>query len=75
MYALVKPLFPVACEAFEDYSANAVKVTGPEIPLLKRLINKEKWDMLVEDFRTEEAVAKQFGLTARELKEFKDKWL
>jgi len=75
MYALVKPLFPVACEAFEDYSVNAVKVTGPETPLLKRLIDKEKWDMLIEDFRTEEAVGKQFGLTARELKEFKDKWL
>ena len=75
MYALVKPLFPVACEAFEDYIVNAVKVTGPETPLLKRLIDKEKWDMLVEDFRTEEAVGKQFGLTARELKEFKDKWL
>lgn len=75
MYALVKPLFPVACEAFEDYSVNAVKVTGPEIPLLKRLINKSTWENLLEDYRSEDAIAKQFGLTARELNEFKAKWL
>ena len=75
MYALVKPIFPVACEAFEDYSVNAIKVTGPEIPLLKRLINKSAWEDLIEDYRDEKAIAKQFGLSARELTEFKTKWI
>ena len=75
MYGLVKPLFPVACEAFEDYSVNAVKVTGLEVPLLKRLINKGAWDDMLEDYRGEEGIAKQFGLTAREMNEFKAKWL
>ena len=75
MYSLVKPLFPVACEAFEDYSVNAVKVTGLEVPLLKRLINKNVWENMLEDYRSEEGIAKQFGLTAREMNEFKAKWL
>lgn len=75
MYVLVKPLFPVACEAFEDYSVNAVKVTGIEVPLMKRLINKKAWDDMLEDYRDEEGIAKQFGLSARELKEFQAKWL
>lgn len=75
MYSLVKPLFPVACEAFEDYSVNAVKVTGPEIPLLKRLINKNVWGDMLEDYRGEKGIAEQFGLTAREMNEFKAKWL
>ena len=75
MYELVKPLFPIACEAFEDYSIRSVKVSGPEVPLLKRLVNKNVWESLVEDYRSEENIARHFGLSARELKEFKTKWL
>ena len=75
MYELVKPLFPETCAAFEDYSVNAVKISGPEIPLLKRLINRSVWESLVEDYRSEENIARHFGLSARELKEFKTKWL
>lgn len=75
MYSLVKPLFPIACEAFEDYSVRAVKVTGPEIPLLKRLIDKKKWDDLLHDLRTEDSIAKQSGLSKRELEDFKRTWL
>ena len=75
MYSLVKPLFPVACEAFEDYSVNAVKVTGLEVPLLKRLINTSAWDDMIEDYRGEDGIAKKFGLTTREMNEFKAKWL
>jgi thymidylate synthase (FAD) len=75
MYDLARPLFPLACEAFEDYAVDSVKVSKLEIPLLKRLISNEKWLDLLEDFRDEDGVAKTFDLSKRELDEFKSKWL
>lgn len=75
MYALVRPLFPEACQAFEDYIINSAKISSLEIPLLQRLINPDKWSNLVEDYRTEENLAKAFKLSPRELREFKEKWL
>jgi thymidylate synthase (FAD) len=35
MYALLKPICPVACEAFEDYQLNAIQLTGLEIEALR----------------------------------------
>jgi hypothetical protein len=75
MYELAKPLFPLACEAFEDYNVGSVKVSKSEVSLLKRLISDEKWIDLLEDFRDEAGIIKQFDLSNRELAEFKDKWL
>ena len=75
MYNLAKPLFPAACEAFEDYQVESVKVSGPEVPLLRRLISRNTWLDMLEDFRNEENLAKQFGLSPRELEEFKNKWI
>jgi thymidylate synthase (FAD) len=75
MYDLAKPLFPIACEAFEDYAVNSVKVSGLEVDLMRRLISKEKWLDLLEDFRDDEGIAKKFDLSKRELDEFKEKWL
>jgi thymidylate synthase (FAD) len=75
MYELAKPLFPLACEAFEDYNVGSVKVSKSEVALLKRLISDEKWIDLLEDFRDEAGIIKQFDLSNRELAEFKDKWL
>ena len=75
MYELVKPLFPAACEAFEDYSFNAVKLSKQDYALLKRLIDSSKWAELSEDFRSDDGIAKNFGLSKRELEEFKRTWL
>ena len=75
MYDLAKPLFPLACEAFEDYAVNSVRVSGLEVDLMKRLLSKEKWLDLLEDFRSEDGIAKKFDLSKRELEEFKSKWL
>lgn len=75
MYDLVRPLFPEVCQAFEDYIANSVKISSLEVPLLRKLINKNKWDDLIEDFRSEENLAKTFNLSPRELREFKAKWV
>lgn len=35
MYALLKPIVPIACEAFEDYRLNAMHLTALEIEALK----------------------------------------
>ena len=35
MYELIKPIVPVACEAFEDYRLNAVHLTGLEIDAIR----------------------------------------
>ena len=35
MYQLVKPEFPLCCEAFEDYSVNAVTFSKQEMEILK----------------------------------------
>lgn len=75
MYDLAKPLFPVACEAFEDYAVSAVKVSGPEIPLLKKLIDPKHWDQITEDFRNDDGICARFNLSKRELEEFKKRWL
>ena len=75
MYNLARPLFPLACEAFEDYAVDSVKVSKLEIALLKRLISNDKWLDLLEDFRSEEGIAKRYDLSKRELEEFKSKWI
>jgi thymidylate synthase (FAD) len=75
MYELAKPHFPLACEAFEDYNVGSVKVSRLEVALLKRLISKDKWIDLLEDFRDEDRIAKNYDLSKRELEEFKDKWI
>ena len=43
MYNLVKPKFPIICEAFEDYAQNAVTFSGPEMKFIK--------DFVIGDFR------------------------
>ena len=74
MYDLVKPLFPEACSAFEDYAVNTVKFSAGEYDLLKNLISYEKWITLVEKYgRDEKALGLDAGLGVRELKEFKEK--
>ena len=75
MYDLARPLFPLACEAFEDYAVGSVKVSRLEVDLLKRLISNDKWLDLLEDFRSEDSIAKKFDLSKRELDEFKSKWI
>ena len=75
MYDLVKPLFPEACSAFEDYQQNSMRLSKMEIDLVKRLLNKTAWSDLLEDQRSEEGIAKAFGLSKRELNEFKTKLL
>ena len=43
MYDLVKPKFPIICEAWEDYAQNAVTFSGLEMNFIR--------DFVVGDFR------------------------
>jgi thymidylate synthase (FAD) len=75
MYSLVKDIFPITCEAFEDYLLNSVRLSAQDATLLKRLIDKEKWLDVLEDFRNEDNICKIFNLSKRELEDFKKNWI
>jgi len=74
MYNLAKPLFPEACQAFEDYAVNAVKFSDGEKILLLELVDEVKWLRLLNRYDgNENALASVVGLSKRELIEFKKK--
>jgi len=73
MYNLVKPLFPLACEAFEDYAVNSTKFSAQELVLLKRIISNDRWLDVSTDFRSDKGIASHFGISQRELSEFTKK--
>ena len=74
MYDLAKPLFPEACQAFEDYAVNAVKFSAGEKELLLELVDEVKWLKLLSKYDgNENTLASDIGLSKRELAEFKIK--
>ena len=89
MYGLVQPLFPAVCEAFEDYKLNAVRLSSMEVKLTKVIFGDymENWDDYITDWyempdmspesveQAEKRICKDFGLSKRELEEFKKKWI
>ena len=88
MYGLVKPLYPVICEAFEDYKQQGVRLSRMEANLAKTMFGDfiDEWDEYVTDWfgqddvspesikEAEKLLCIEFGLTKRELVEFKEKW-
>jgi len=88
MYGLVQPLFPAVCEAFEDYKLNAVRLSSMEVELTKVIFGDymENWEDYITDWyemsdmspesveQAEKGICKDFGLSKRELEEFKKKW-
>lgn len=66
MYELVKPCFPLACEAFEDYQLNARNLSALELKSLKYFLDQEK----IKSFDFDKFV--DGGFSKRELKEFKE---
>lgn len=75
MYEFVQKLFPLTCEAFEDYVRQATTLSRQEIILMKRLIDKNVWQDLVIDYRSEDNMAEIYDMSKRELREFKNKWI
>lgn len=74
MYELIKPVVPLATEAFEDFILNAERMSRMEMDLLRYMV-EGSWDLAKSAFGegTEKGVAKHFGLSMRELREFKEK--
>lgn len=71
MYELIKPLVPIAAEAFEDYEYNSVNLSQMEYEILNQLIDKKRWKKLSKN---EDKLIENHGLSKRELKEFKEKF-
>lgn len=61
MYDLIKPLFPIACEAYEDYLRDAVSLSRMEVNLLTDLLHNKS----VADIDPD-----AYGLSKREFSEF-----
>jgi thymidylate synthase (FAD) len=81
IYALIKPLFPAACEAYEDYIRDSKSLSGMEVELMQALIHrsnefdlsfKEAYDHITSQFETESEFLDHFRMSKRELIEFKN---
>ncbi|MBT4698137.1 MAG: FAD-dependent thymidylate synthase [Candidatus Marinimicrobia bacterium] len=74
MYELVKPHFPICCEAFEDYNLNAETFSAEEMKIIRDMI-KHSLDFndskIVEDLHI--MTNTEFNLSTRERKEFIEK--
>lgn len=76
IYDIIKPLFPIACQAFEDYMYNSKTFSAMDMNLLKYImyISNEKNISIDDAFNLiceNEDVIKRFSLTKREFTEFK----
>jgi thymidylate synthase (FAD) len=80
IYQLVKPLYPAACEAYEDYIRDARTLSGMDVELLQALIIRsneydlsmsEAFDHIKAQFETEAEFIEHFRMSKRELTEFK----
>ena len=60
MYEMIKPKFPICCEAFEDYIMNSRTFSAKEMEIIKDNLDGS-WTM------------DKYGLSERESKEFLEK--
>lgn len=71
---IIRPLFPYAVEAWEDYQQQAKTLSRMDLDLLAALIRrsniKTQWVDMVEEARGEKALAEKFGMSGRELRDF-----
>lgn len=70
MYELVKPLFPISCQAFEDYQLNAKSFSAKEMEILGKMF-KETWKDYLKSY--DEGGPNAAHISKRELAEFKQK--
>ena len=72
MYELIKPYFPIACQAFEDYIFNAEKFSAMEMELIRTMFNKTLWDSAGPSW--EDDTRTRLNMSKREMTEFKNKF-
>ena len=69
MLELIKPIVPIAVEAFKDYVQNAVNISAMEKKLVQNMMN----NVLFSSF-TDEQIMENYNLSKRELVDFKEKF-
>lgn len=74
MYELAKPLFPIACEAWEDYQLNGMYLSRQEVEMLRVMTDKEKWLSYANGQRDDKGLRGKFEISQRELDEFRSKF-
>lgn len=78
IYQIVKPLFPLVVEAWEDYVRDARTVSRMEVDLLRELLAhdavKTTLAGLIDGAGGDAALAESRGLSVRELREFVAAW-
>jgi thymidylate synthase (FAD) len=71
---IIRPLFPYAVEAWEDYQQQAKMLSRMDLDLLAALIRrsniKTQWIDMVEEATGEKVLAEKFGMSGRELRDF-----
>lgn len=67
MLEIIKPLFPITIEAWEDYDLNAVTFSAMEIDMVRRAVSLSDFRLYMDD------ILRANGLSAREIREFKEK--
>ena len=81
IYKLIKPLFPAACEAYEDYIRDSHTLSGMELNLMKDVIDfsgnnqisfKDAFDQIVQGFTDQDEFLDHYRMSKRELSEFKN---
>lgn len=70
MYVLVQQIFPLSCEAFEDYSRQAHQMSRMDMLLIKDIVS-DGWPSVIGQYATEKEMADSYGMSLRELRELK----
>lgn len=80
VYDLIKPLFPLTIEAWEDYIWNGHHLSRMDFDLLNKLLGASRGEPLfalekmIENAGSEKAMAESVGMSLRELRDFRKKW-
>ncbi len=73
MYELVKPHFPICCEAFEDYVRNAVTFSRQEMEVIRELLEYADTKAALAGMSVKDVGGLENQLGKRESKEFLEK--
>lgn len=76
MFALIQPRFPLACEAATDYLFHADTLSRMDIAVIKDMIaHSQGYTGLELQHGGEKTLAEHYGMSVREIKELKEKFL
>ncbi len=76
MYELVKPHFPICCEAFEDYMRGAVSFSAQEMEFIRDCVVGDlidEWEGYTDEEFNDEVLQGKYNLSKREMDELKTK--